>query len=225
MTGSPPAPHSGGSLGIEALECGPLGNNVYVVWWDAAGSTAPHGALVVDPAMEAAAAVERVLGRRNLRLDLIVATHSHWDHTAEAGDLARATGAPVAAHPLDAAVMARPHRSLFVPGVQLAPIAVGRELPESDRVALGEAVFEVLHTPGHTPGSICLYARAQGVLLSGDTLFAGSFGRYDLPGGDPRALKESLRRLSALPPTTRVLPGHGPETTIGAEGWLRDPPL
>jgi glyoxylase-like metal-dependent hydrolase (beta-lactamase superfamily II) len=107
------------------------------------------------------------------------------------------------------------------PQLEVPAAPVSRELLEGDTVAVDGFAFQVLHTPGHTPGSICLYLPERDLLFSGDTLFAGSYGRYDLPGGDGRLLRASLRRLATLPPRTRVLPGHGATTTIGAEDWLR----
>ena len=206
-------------LQIDTLVCGPLENNVYVV-------TDGDRAVVVDAPMESTGPVLHLLKKRGLTADLIVLTHQHWDHVAEAHLLAQATGAPLAAHAKDVADLCRPRQSRLMPDVELPPLEVSRELQQGDIVLVGEARLEVLHTPGHTPGSICLHAADEATLLSGDTLFAGSYGRVDFPGGDPRAMADSLRRVSALPPSTRVLPGHGPETTIGDETWLRRlPPL
>jgi len=206
-------------LQIETLVCGPLGNNAYVV-------TDGEYAVLVDAPMESTGPVLDLLKERGLTADLIVLTHQHWDHVAEAHLLAQATGAPLAAHAKDAADLARPRRSRLMPDVDLPPLEVSRELHQGDVVLVGETRLEVLHTPGHTAGSVCLYAAEDAALLSGDTLFAGSYGRVVFPGGDTRAMADSLRRLSALPPSTRVLPGHGPETTIGDETWLkRLPPI
>jgi glyoxylase-like metal-dependent hydrolase (beta-lactamase superfamily II) len=196
--------------------CGPLGNNVYVV---SAGTIA----IVVDAPLESAGAVTATLTEHGLSIEAIVCTHGHFDHMAEAAELKRRTQAPVHVHALDAERLRKPGRSLFFPDLDVEPVEVARELADMDTVEVGGVKLKVLHTPGHTPGSICLLA--EGVLLSGDTLFAGSFGRYDLPGGDPRALRESLLRLAKLPQDTHVLPGHGAATTIGAERWLSDPPL
>jgi glyoxylase-like metal-dependent hydrolase (beta-lactamase superfamily II) len=182
-------------------------------------------ALAIDPALGATEVLLPALGNRALSLDLIVATHAHWDHVAEAGSLAAATGAPIAAHRLDAPLLARPAHPQMFPEMEVPPAPVSRELYEGDTIALGSITFAVLHTPGHSPGSLCLYLAEPAVLFSGDTLFAGSFGRYDLPGGDERLLRSSLRRLAALPPQTAVLPGHGQATTIGAETWLQRLPI
>lgn len=224
---------------IECLVCGPLGNNVYVVADDRAGV-----AMVVDAGLDASKAVQTALREHGWRAVMIVATHSHWDHVAEIAGLAASTGAPVVAHELDAPALTRPTTPRLFPEMRVPPVAVARTVRDGDVVAVGRFELTVLHTPGHTPGSICLLwsppdsapatadasteqapngadDRAAGVLLSGDTLFAGSYGRYDLPGGNAARLWDSLRRLAALPPATHVLPGHGDSTTIGAEGWLQ----
>jgi hydroxyacylglutathione hydrolase len=209
---------SGTELSIESLVCGPLGNNVYVV------SRGEH-ALVIDVPLESTERITSLLERRGLRLEGIVLSHGHFDHMAETAELVRKTGAPVLVHAGDAERVRVPPRPMMFPQLEIEPAPVDRRLGEGDAVSVGDVSLTVLHTPGHTPGSMCLYSEAAGVLLSGDTLFAGSFGRYDLPGGDPRVLRDSLVRLSALPAGTRVLPGHGAETTIGSEGWLKRPPL
>ena len=213
MSVLPPGPPD-----VQTLVCGPLSNNVYLV-------AGPDGrATAVDPGIDAAAAVLAALAARGWTLDQILATHQHFDHIAEAGALATATGAPIVAHRLEAAIMARPAHPLLFPDLEVPPAPVSRELYDGDALTMGGYAWRVLHTPGHTPGSICLHLPEHALLLSGDTLFARSYGRYDLPGGDPRLLRTSLERLAALPPETRVLPGHGPPTTIGAEPWLRHPP-
>ncbi|MGH2352143.1 MAG: MBL fold metallo-hydrolase [Chloroflexota bacterium] len=234
--------NTGGGPRIARFVCGPLGNNVYLVV-----DPETRRALVIDPAMDSAAVLLEALrgraplpdasresgtsgkparpadtlGERGLTLELIVATHQHWDHVADAGPLAEETGAPIAAHRLEVGAMASPAHSLMFPDLQLPPARVSRELYEGDTVTLGAFAFRVLHTPGHTPGSICLHLQEHALLFSGDTLFAGSYGRYDLPGGDGRLLRDSLTRLASLPPETRVLPGHGEPTTIGGEDWLQ----
>src|SRR5437773_5146946 len=105
----------------------------------------------------------------------------------------------------------------------MEPSAPTRHLVEGEQLKIGDLVFDVLYTPGHTEGSVCLYEERAGLLLAGDVLFAGTYGRTDLPGGDEAAMATSLARLARdLPPSVRVLPGHGPETTLEGElSWLR----
>jgi glyoxylase-like metal-dependent hydrolase (beta-lactamase superfamily II) len=204
------------TLAVETFACGPLANNLYLLIDAAAGR-----ALAVDAPIESASVVQRVVRQRRLALDWVVLTHGHFDHMAEAGMLAQSLRCRLACHALEVARVEDPPPPVFFPQMQVSGAAVDLRLEDGSAFAFGDLSIEVLHTPGHTPGSVCLYLPAQAMLFAGDTLFAGSFGRTDLPGGDETALIASLRRLAALPPDTRVLPGHGDATTIGAETWLR----
>lgn len=219
-TGVSDSDGSGSRLQIETFVCGPLSNNVYLI-------TAPGSqhALAIDPAIGATAVLLPALRERGLTLELVVATHAHWDHVAEARALMDATGAPLAAHRLDAPRIAHPVRPTLFPDMVVPPAPVARELEEGDTITLGQVRCQVLLTPGHTPGSLCLYLAEEALLWSGDTVFAGSFGRYDLPGGDADLLRASLLRLATLPGKTAVFPGHGPATSLEEEPWLRQPPL
>ena len=128
-------------------------------------------------------------------------------------------GAEIAAHAADWYRLTDP-KPLFAP-FPIPPCVPAAELAEGGAIRFGDVRLDVLHTPGHTEGSVCLVSREAGVILSGDTLFQGGWGRVDLPGGDPAAMVESLRRLATLPDALRVLPGHGRTTTIAAERpWL-----
>lgn len=142
--------------------------------------------------------------------------------TAGAGEEAEAADedaeAAIACHPLDRDRLIHP-QPLFAP-FEIPPSVPAVELAEGGRVRVGAVDLEVLHTPGHTEGSVCLYAADDGLLFSGDTLFRAGWGRTDLPGGSAEAMAESLARLAGLPDHVRVLPGHGPSTTIGAERAL-----
>ena len=154
-----------------------------------------------------------------LRLHLIANSHGHIDHIFDDAPLMRASGAPLAIHPDDAYRL--DGRNNY--GFELEPVRATRDLRDGEQVRIGELVFDVLHLPGHTEGSVCLYEERLSLLLSGDVLFAGSYGRTDLPGGSDEQMVASLARLAAASPgALRVLPGHGAETTIGRElPWLR----
>nr|MBA2373748.1 MBL fold metallo-hydrolase [Chloroflexota bacterium] len=133
--------------------------------------------------------------------------------------VATRTGAEIAVHPLDRSRLEHP-QPLFAP-FEIPPCVPAVELAEGGLIRFGEIRLRVLHTPGHTEGSVCLLAEDEGLLFSGDTLFAGGWGRVDLPGGDPLAMVESLVRLADLEPSVMVLPGHGATTTIAREHpWL-----
>ncbi|MFI5262534.1 MAG: MBL fold metallo-hydrolase [Candidatus Limnocylindrales bacterium] len=201
---------------MEVLQAtvGPVATNVYVL-----GDEATHEAIGLDTATPCVAWVTERLAARGWTLKLIVSTHRHWDHIGDNAAVMSATGAELAAHALDAPGIREP-RATGAP-FPIPPSVPAVELAEGGRVRFGGLRLEVWHTPGHTPGSVCLYARDAGVLLSGDTLFAGGWGRVDLEGGSPEMMAASIERLTVLPDATRVLPGHGPSTTIGTErSWM-----
>jgi hydroxyacylglutathione hydrolase len=212
--------HSGGvaepghAAGIEVGAFGPWQTNAYLVW---DGRSAD--ALVVDPGMGAAGPLVERAAAAGLRLHLIANSHGHIDHVFDNAPLVRASGAPLAIHPDDAYRLSAPNTY----GFEMETSVPTQDLREGEEVRIGDLVFGVLHTPGHTEGSVCLYEQRRGILLSGDVLFAGSYGRTDLPGGNDEQMVASLARLAReIPEAVRVLPGHGPETTVGAElSWLR----
>jgi glyoxylase-like metal-dependent hydrolase (beta-lactamase superfamily II) len=205
---------------LHTFVCGPVRTNVYVLV-----DPVTRDAAVIDPAPESTAVIERCLATSRATLRMIALTHRHFDHVGEAGPIAAIHRAIIAGHTTDVEYLASAQRSRFFPGYVNPAAPVTRPLAEGDQIALAGVTFDVMHTPGHSGGAICLYHAPTGTLFSGDTLFAGTFGRYDLPDSDAEALRASLRRLATLPADTRVLPGHGRETTIGAETWLADPPI
>jgi len=170
-------------------------------------------------------AVERNLGKFKLKpddIELLINTHCHFDHAG--GDLDFvAAGCEVAIHELEAELLRKGDRVITLAegfGEGLEPIEVARELREGDRVELGELTLKVLHTPGHTLGSISLYEPRQRLLFSGDTVFCGGIGRVDLPTGDAAVMFESLRRLARLE-VQKLLPGHGPVAEESADMHVR----
>jgi hydroxyacylglutathione hydrolase len=197
-----------------ARAVGPVATNVYLL-----ADASTREAIAVDTAIPSLAFVSDELAARGWTLKLIVSTHGHWDHIGDNAAVAEHTGAAIAVHPLDRQRLERPE-PLFAP-FEIPPSVPAVELAEGGIVRFGDIRLQVLHTPGHTEGSVCLLAGDEGILLSGDTLFAGGWGRLDLPGGSPEAMVASLSRLAVLDDRTRVLPGHGAATTLGRErGWL-----
>ncbi len=200
---------------LETFPVGPLHCNCTIL-----GDETTREALVVDPGDNIPEILSR-LQKHGLTLRQIVVTHAHIDHVGGAAQLRKLTGAPVIMNQQDLGLLGMMQMQagwLGVPTPEVAPPDASAE----DGLTVGLATLPalVLHTPGHTPGSICLlfHFNDQHLLLAGDTLFAGSIGRTDLPGGDGHEILRSLRdRLLVLPDATRVLPGHGPETTIGEE--------
>ena len=198
---------------LETFPVGPLHCNCTIL-----GDEITHEAVVVDPGDNIPEILSR-LQKHGLTLRQIIVTHAHIDHVGGAALLRKSTGAPVVMNQRDLELLAMMDMQagwLGVPTPQVAPPDASAE--DGLTVGLATLPAQVLHTPGHTPGSICLLLPDHDLLLAGDTLFAGSIGRTDLPGGDGRQILRSLReRLLVLPDATRVLPGHGPETTIGEE--------
>lgn len=196
------------------LTTGPVATNVWVV-----GDVRTREAIAVDTATPSVRWLTQQLGDEGWALRFIVSTHRHWDHIGDNAEAVVATGATLAVHKAD-------RHGLETPDPMSAPFAIPPSVPaldlaEGSRIRFGDVDLTVLHTPGHTEGSVCLLSNDERILLSGDTLFAGGWGRTDLPGGDREAMVESLSRLSTLDPGLTVLPGHGPDTTIGREQpWL-----
>jgi glyoxylase-like metal-dependent hydrolase (beta-lactamase superfamily II) len=193
---------------------GPAATNVHILADERSGE-----AIAIDTAIPSLAWIADELAARDWMLKLIVSTHRHWDHIGENAALSEATGADIAVHALDRDGLLHP-APLFAP-FAIPPCVPAVDLAEGGEIRFGSIRLTVLHTPGHTPGSVCLQSRDDGLLFSGDTLFAGGWGRTDLPGGSAATLAGSLARLAELEPITAVLPGHGPATTIAREAaWL-----
>jgi glyoxylase-like metal-dependent hydrolase (beta-lactamase superfamily II) len=202
-------------LEIRSFPGAPLETNCYLVADVGAGA-----AILIDAPWQVVDDITDECATLQVTVQTIVCTHGHWDHTMGLAELVSATGARVACHAADVDMLEHPSFAPFVFPFELTPVTPDMLLQEGDQVQVGGHTFSVLHTPGHTPGCICLYDAEEKLLFSGDTLFCGTCGRMDLPGGDPGAMVRSLHRLATLPADTHVFPGHGPETTIGREEWL-----
>ena len=197
----------------EVFPVGILGCNCSIF-----GDETTREAIVVDPGDDIAE-IERRLDAHALKVKAIVITHAHIDHIGGAAKLKASRGAPVYMNEAD---------QFLYDALEMQAGWLGMETPaqteidtaarEGDVLHLGSADFHVLHTPGHTPGSTCLWIPSEGKLVAGDTLFRESIGRTDLPGGDTRAILRSIAgKLLSLADETVVVPGHGPATTIGHE--------
>ena len=197
----------------ELIPVGPLQCNCSVI-----GDEGSREAMVIDPGDD----INQVLalvGKHGLTVKQIVITHAHIDHVGGAMKLRQLTGAPILLNQNDYALLKMLDvQAAWVGMASPGKVEIDQPLAEGDNLRAGSLEASVLHTPGHTEGSVCLYFAAQQKLIAGDTLFAGSIGRTDLPGGSFAKIMSSLRqRVLALPDETIVVPGHGPLTTIGEE--------
>jgi hydroxyacylglutathione hydrolase len=205
---------------VTTLSVGLIQTNCYLVGCEETGDGA-----VIDPGGHP----QRILAeveRHGLTIKYVLNTHAHFDHTDANGAIVQATGAPLALHPADRSLLkASGGAALF--GLQADPSPPPQlDLGDGEELEVGQLCFQVLHTPGHTPGHVCFYEATEGVLFDGDLLFRRGVGRTDLPGGSWQQLMNSIQEvLFALPDETIVYSGHGPATTIGEEKqlnpWLR----
>ncbi len=205
---------------ISSLPVGVIQTNCYIV-----GCPETKKGAIIDPGGDP----EKILAeveRQGLVIEYVLNTHAHFDHTYANGPIVRATEATLALHPQDLPLLnASGGAAMF--GLRADPSPPpDLELRDGDELEVGTLRFRVLHAPGHTPGHVCFYEEAHGVLFDGDVLFNRSIGRTDLPGGNFRQMMDSIQRvLFALPDDTVVYSGHGPATSIGEEKrfnpWLR----
>lgn len=194
---------------IKSLAVGQLEANCYIVADEATGE-----AIIVDPGDEP----DRILELcSDLDVKYIVLTHAHFDHAGAVSELKDATGSKVVVHAEELEVYASIKDQGIMWGFNVPALPEPDiQVNEGDEINIGQSTLAVIHTPGHTPGSMCLYAE-EGIVLTGDTLFAGSIGRTDFPGGSLKDMRSSFRKLMGLPDETAVFSGHGTPTNIGTE--------
>lgn len=194
---------------------GPFETNAILVACEATKKAA-----VIDPSYGSTEAICRKCDDLGLTVEKILITHSHWDHIADVHALAQKTGAAVYVHPLDALNLEQPGQD----GIPLLFPIQGTKpdflIGHGEQLMIGDILCQVIHSPGHSPGSVCYFAPDKKVLFTGDTLFEGSIGNLHLPTSQPEKMWESLQAILQLPQNTRIVPGHGPDTTLAQENWL-----
>ena len=202
-------------MDLNIFSCDPIATNALLLSCTNTGLGA-----VVDPAQGSFHLLTQAAKKKNITIEKILLTHSHWDHIVDLARFVKELDIPVFVHEEDSENVYRPGSDglpLLCPcqGIEKCKFLVDRQT-----IAIGHLSLEILHTPGHSPGSVSFYLAEQKTLISGDTLFKGSMGRVDLPGANPKAMWKSLRKLAKLPADVQVYPGHGEKTTIGAEHWM-----
>lgn len=200
---------------INTFPSGPFDTNAYV-------AACPHtlAAAIIDPAPNSTEAITSFITRQQLKPVAMLITHSHWDHIGDAAALAKRYQLPVFIHELDQKNLISPGSDGLPCWISIPPVTPTHLIKDGETISVGNLVFTVIHTPGHTPGGVCFYCPEEKVLFSGDTLFKGTIGNLSFATARPNLMWPSLEKLSQLPLETQVFPGHGEPTTIGHEKWL-----
>lgn len=200
---------------IQAIPSGPFETNAYIV-----ACPITKEAAIVDPSPDSSEAIIAFIQKNHLHPVKLFLTHSHWDHTADVTAIRSKYPIPIYIHPLDLPNLESPGADGLPSWLNIPSNKADFLLHEGDIIPVGKMKFEVIHTPGHSPGGVCFYCKDEDVLLSGDTLFKGTIGNISFPTSNAQNMWLSLAKLAKLPPLTRVFPGHGASTTIGKETWL-----
>jgi hydroxyacylglutathione hydrolase len=199
---------------IISVESGPIATIGYLVY-----DIETRGAIIIDTPMESCNYFLEKIKENEVNLIAIILTHSHWDHTADAYILQKNTGADVMIHPADEYRLLDPNaHSIFNLPFKIDAVKPQKYLNHLDIISIGNLSFEIRHTPGHTEGSICIIEHNNKTIFSGDTIFEGSVGRVDLPGGNWNILKKSIKeQILNLSDDYKIYPGHGRPTSVGVE--------
>eukprot|EP01136_Pigoraptor_vietnamica_P023244 Opistho-1_new@75166 len=205
-----------GCVILQVFCSGPLATHAVLL-----GCSQTKAAVIIDAPEGSSSLLREEIGRLGLRVEVLLLTHSHWDHTADVAFLKETLGMPVAIHGEDKGNLERPGSDGLPLLFPIRGVKADRYLEEGEVFSIGNLVVRVIHTPGHSPGSVCFYLEKEKLLIAGDTLFQGTIGNLSFPTARVEKMWTSLEKLAALPGETRVIPGHGPETTIGEESWLK----
>jgi len=200
---------------LQHFPSGPFLTNAYII-----ACKETNEAAIIDPAPESFSKLSEFIESHSLKPSKVILTHSHWDHIADVASCVKAYNIPTLIHSLDKENLESPGSDKLPCWINIEGTSPSILLAENDIIKIGNVEFKVIHTPGHTPGGICLYSEKEKTLISGDTLFQGTIGNISFPTANPESMWSSLDKLAKLPADTKVYPGHGLSTTIGEEDWL-----
>jgi len=204
------------TMKIDVFPLGPFSTNCYLI-------SDHHDTVLIDPGQNALSTLKKKYHLSPNQVSAIWLTHSHWDHIAGLKECQDFFECPIYVHPLDVENIKSPGSDGLPLYITIPPVLEDIHLiSEGDTLKIGKVSFSVIHTPGHCPGSVCFYAKEEGVLISGDTLFKGTMGTLSLPTSEPSKMWVSLKKLGQLPPDTIVYPGHGATTLIKNEDWIHN---
>ena len=201
---------------IKVFTSGPAETNSVLI-----GCPKTRQAAIIDVPFESTDLLIKALEKESLTPTMILLTHTHWDHLADIAKLKKLLNVPVYVHAEDAGNLEKPGSDRLPLMFPIEGVKPDEFLTDGQIIPLGALKIQVIHTPGHTPGGVCFWLPQEKILISGDTLFKGTIGNISFPTARPAKMWESLKKLAELPPETRVFPGHGPETTIRAEQWIK----
>jgi len=180
-----------------------------------------EASVIIDAPKKAWRSAIDVANEADAPVELAIATHGHWDHISDLSEIQK-LGIPVAGHPADMRFFREPMAGRDDLPFVIESVELDRRLADGDRITVGNLDMQIIHTPGHTPGGVCIWLPGEDLMFTGDTLLKGGAGYLDRPECDAVALATSIRRLAEYPAATKLYPGHGAPTTIGEESWLED---
>ena len=206
-------------MNIQTFTCGPISTNCYLVSCPDTAEVA-----IIDAPPGLFETIQQSFSSQELSKFIsakLILTHSHWDHAVDAALLKDKLNVQIYLHELDVDNLVNPGADQLPCPIAYSGVNFDNLIKEGDVIEVGKYKFVVMHTPGHTPGSICLHEKSSQVLISGDTLFDQSYGKISFPTSQPRLMPASLAKLAKLPASTKFYPGHGPTSTILQQSWLK----
>lgn len=203
-------------MNVLCFPTGPYATNMYIIYCKETSD-----AVIIDPGLSGFDKIVEAVKQYSLKPSAVWLTHTHWDHIVDAAKVKRELALPIYVNEED-------QGNLIRPGSDKVPMIIPKFegttpdhlIKEGDILTVGKLSFEVIHTPGHSPGGVCFYCESQKILISGDTFFRRSIGALNLPTSESERMWPSLDKIAKLPPETTIFPGHGQQTTIKDEPWL-----